>query len=61
MGPITCRNGVVHERDDDSDCFYCQMDRIKTENERLRQIVVDCHAGWPDEVLQEALRGEEEE
>ena len=35
VGPITCRNGVVHERDDDSDCLYCQMDRIKTKNKRL--------------------------
>ena len=32
---------------------------LRIENKRLRQIVIDCHAGWPDEVLQEALRGGE--
>jgi len=37
-----------------------QIAALTTENKRLRQIVIDCHAGWPDEVLQQALRGKEE-
>jgi len=32
---------------------------LTAENKRLRQIVIDCHAGWPDEILQKALGSEE--
>ena len=44
-------------------CFYGEhyvrtYRDLEAENKRLRQIVIDCHDGWPDEVLQEALRGE---
>ena len=50
------------------DCF-CQICEIKedcplatltAENERFRQIIINCHDGWPDEVLQQALWGGEE-
>uniref|UniRef100_A0A6H1ZHK0 Uncharacterized protein n=1 Tax=viral metagenome TaxID=1070528 RepID=A0A6H1ZHK0_9ZZZZ len=64
VGPITCRNGVVHERDDDSDCFYCQMDRIKTENKQLREALgradgVLSAPNYAKGIIQEALRGGE--
>jgi hypothetical protein len=34
IGPITCRNGKIHDLDSDDDCFFCKLDILTADRDR---------------------------